>query len=225
MIPRRMFRSGKWMLYSFILCCGITAIFSQINILDYRLVEKTHNELYKEEFSYLNDELNRIEESYKFRFTDKTIKIMRSWNENDFYDQVFWIKQSVEDPKKKTRLEDVLVARINTNLNKYCLKNEFSSDGKYRIKASKLSPKNVYLQMKLHDSESPEFKELYLLLHDLSDHYRNIEKEEYPDYYIERVNERYEFQSYILHDSIPLINPNCKYFNRKIPPPPPGPFW
>jgi hypothetical protein len=158
---RLVYRSTKWILYSFLSCSLLTLLLSFTTSIDQEKINTTYNLRYQTEFNYVDSELEYAKQKYNIEFNDSIKHILKKWYTKGSLKQVNQLKHSFSS-NQKTTLKTIILSKIVL----------------HNLKVSSLNwhprnsienwhyafPDDIFKQIKKNDIKSDETKELFALL-------------------------------------------------------------
>lgn len=159
-IVRLIYRSGKWIFFSFLICLLIAFTIKQTTSIDQEKLNKTYFKKFETDYNYIDQQIARAETEYGIQFQENTINTLKKWHTESSYDQVINLKSRFSKDHKVS-LDTIILQKI-------IIKN-FKEDGSYFKRNSIDSwryafPKDILRQLKLYDINSNESKELMEIL-------------------------------------------------------------
>tara|TARA_B110000908_G_scaffold135331_1_gene160096 strand:- start:443 stop:1624 length:1182 start_codon:yes stop_codon:yes gene_type:complete len=155
-IVRLIYRSGKWILFSFLICLLIAFTIKQTTSINQEILNKTYFKKFETDHNYIDQQIAKAITEYGIEFQEKTINTLKKWHTESSYDQVINLK-SVFYKDHKVSLDTIILQKI-------VIKN-FKENGSYYRRNSidnwrYAFPKDILRQLKFYDINSNESKEL-----------------------------------------------------------------
>ena len=159
-IVRLIYRSGKWILFSFLICLLIAFTIKQTTSINQEILNKTYFKKFETDHNYIDQQIAKAITEYGIEFQEKTINTLKKWHTESSYDQVINLK-SVFYKDHKVSLDTIILQKI-------VIKN-FKENGSYYRRNSidnwrYAFPKDILRQLKFYDINSNESKELIEIL-------------------------------------------------------------
>ncbi len=155
-IVRRIYHSGKWILFSFLICL-LTAFTLKITTsVNQKILNKTYFKKFETDYNYVDQQLAKAKIEYGIEFQEKTISILKKWHTESSIDQIMSLK-STFSKDNKVSLDTIILQKI-------VIRN-FKEGGWYYRRNSIENwhyayPVDVYRQLEFYDINSNESKEL-----------------------------------------------------------------
>ena len=159
-IVRLIYRSEKWILFSFLICLLIAFTIKQTTSINQEILNKTYFKKFETDHNYIDQQIAKAITEYGIEFQEKTINTLKKWHTESSYDQVINLK-SVFYKDHKVSLDTIILQKI-------VIKN-FKENGSYYRRNSidnwrYAFPKDILRQLKFYDINSNESKELIEIL-------------------------------------------------------------
>jgi len=155
-IVRLIYRSEKWILFSFVICFVITFTLKTTTSVNQEILNNVYYKKFESDFNYVDQQINKAKIEYGIEFNENTIKTLKKWHTESSTKQVISLKAAFSKGKKVS-LDTIILQKI-------AIKN-FKENGKYFKRNSMDNwryafPKDVLRQLKFYDVNSNESKEL-----------------------------------------------------------------
>jgi hypothetical protein len=155
-IVRLIYRSEKWILFSFVICFVITFTLKTTTSVNQEILNNVYYKKFESDFNYVDQQINKAKVVYGIEFNENTIKTLKKWHTESSFKQVISLK-SAFSKDKKVSLDTIILQKI-------AIKN-FKENGKYFNRNSINNwryafPKDVLRQLEFYDVNSNESKEL-----------------------------------------------------------------
>jgi hypothetical protein len=155
-IVRLIYRSEKWILFSFIICFVITFTLKTTTSVNQEILNNVYYKKFESDFNYVDQQINKAKIEYGIEFNENTIKTLKKWHTESSTKQVISLK-SAFSKGKKVSLDTIILQKI-------AIKN-FKENGKYFNRNSidnwrYAFPKDILRQLEFYDVNSNESKEL-----------------------------------------------------------------
>lgn len=155
-IVRLIYRSEKWILFSFVICFVITFTLKTTTSVNQEILNNVYYKKFESDFNYVDQQINKAKIEYGIKFNENTIKTLKKWHTESSTKQVISLKAAFSKGKKVS-LDTIILQKI-------AIKN-FKENGKYFNRNSidnwrYAFPKDVLRQLKFYDVNSNESKEL-----------------------------------------------------------------
>ena len=155
-IVRLIYRSEKWILFSFVICFVITFTLKTTTSVNQEILNNVYYKKFESDFNYVDQQINKAKIEYGIEFNENTIKTLKKWHTESSTKQVISLKAAFSKGKKVS-LDTIILQKI-------AIKN-FKENGKYFNRNSidnwrYAFPKDVLRQLEFYDVNSNESKEL-----------------------------------------------------------------
>jgi hypothetical protein len=155
-IVRLIYRSEKWILFSFVICFVITFTLKTTTSVNQEILNNVYYKKFESDFNYVDQQINKAKVVYGIEFNENTIKTLKKWHTESSFKQVLSLK-SAFSKDKKVSLDTIILQKI-------AIKN-FKENGKYFNRNSSNNwryafPKDILRQLEFYDVNSNESKEL-----------------------------------------------------------------
>ncbi|WP_405603861.1 hypothetical protein [Polaribacter sp. Asnod1-A03] len=155
-IVRLIYRSEKWILFSFVICFVITFTLKTTTSVNQEILNNVYYKKFESDFNYVDQQISKAKIEYGIEFNENTIKTLKKWHSESSTKQVISLK-SAFSKGKKVSLDTIILQKI-------AIKN-FKENGKYFNRNSidnwrYAFPKDILRQLEFYDVNSNESKEL-----------------------------------------------------------------
>ena len=155
-IVRLIYRSEKWILFSFVICFVITFTLKTTTSVNQEILNNVYYKKFESDFNYVDQQIGKAKIEYGIEFNENTIKTLKKWHSESSTKQVISLK-SAFSKDKKVSLDTIILQKI-------AIKN-FKENGKYFNRNSidnwrYAFPKDILRQLEFYDINSNESKEL-----------------------------------------------------------------
>lgn len=159
-IVRIVYRSAKWIFYSFLICIAITFVLNSTTSINQEILNNVYYKKFESDYNYIDQQINRAKIEYGIEFKENTIETLKKWKTESATEQVINLK-SAFSKDKKVSLDTIILQKI-------VVKN-FKENGRYYRRNSidnwrYAFPKDILRQLELYDINSNESKELVEIL-------------------------------------------------------------
>ena len=159
-IVRLVYRSSKWIFYSFLICIAITFVLNSTTSINQEILNNAYYKKFESDYNYINQQINKAKIEYGIEFKENTIETLKKWKTESATEQVINLK-SAFSKDKKVSLDTIILQKI-------VVKN-FKENGRYYRRNSidnwrYAFPKDILRQLELYDINSNESKELVEIL-------------------------------------------------------------
>lgn len=159
-IVRLVYRSSKWIFYSFLICIAITFVLNSTTSINQEILNNAYYKKFESDYNYIDQQINRAKIEYGIEFKENTIETLKKWKTESATEQVINLK-SAFSKDKKVSLDTIILQKI-------VVKN-FKENGRYYRRNSidnwrYAFPKDILRQLELYDINSNESKELVEIL-------------------------------------------------------------
>ncbi len=159
-IVRLVYRSAKWIFYSFLICIAMTFVLNSTTSINQEILNNAYYKKFESDYNYIDQQINRAKIEYGIDFKESTIKILKKWRTESATEQVVNLK-SIFSKNQKVSLDTIILQKI-------VIKN-FKENGRYYRRNSidnwrYALPKDILRQLELYDINSNESKELIEIL-------------------------------------------------------------
>ena len=159
-IVRLVYRSSKWIFYSFLICIAITFVLNSTTSINQEILNNVYYKKFESDYNYIDKQINRAKIEYGIEFKENAIETLKKWKTESSTEQVVNLK-SAFSKDKKVSLDTIILQKI-------VIKN-FKENGRYFRRNSidnwrYAFPKDILRQLELYDINSNESKELIEIL-------------------------------------------------------------
>jgi hypothetical protein len=159
-IVRLIYRSAKWIFYSFLICFTITFTLKNTTSINQEILNNAYYKKFESDYNYIDRQINRAKIEYGIDFKEGTIKTLKKWRTESATEQVINLK-SAFSKKQKVSLDTIILQKI-------VIKN-FKENGRYYRRNSidnwrYALPKDILRQIELYGINSNGSKELIEIL-------------------------------------------------------------
>ena len=159
-IVRLIFRSAKWIFFSFLICIAITFTLNSTTSINQEILNNAYYKKFESDYNYIDQQINNAKIEYGIEYKESTIETLKKWRTESATEQVISLK-SVFSGVKKVPLDTIILQKI-------VIKN-FKENGRYYRRNSidnwrYAFPKDILKQLKLYHINSNESKELIEIL-------------------------------------------------------------
>lgn len=155
-IVRLIYRSGKWIFFSFLICLLLAFTIKQTTSINQEILNKTYFKKFETDYNYIDQQIANAETEYGIKFQEKTINTLKKWHTESSYDQVMNLK-SAFSKDQKVSLDTIILQKI-------VIRNFKEGGGYYRRNSIEnwryAYPIDVYRQLEFYDINLNESKEL-----------------------------------------------------------------
>ncbi|MEN8250774.1 MAG: hypothetical protein ABFS32_17710 [Bacteroidota bacterium] len=158
---RMVYRTGRWILYTFLICGIGSFILPHITSIDTNTVNNKYQEHYKTEFNFIDHEIMEARNNYSVNINPLTVQTLKKWYTEELYKLI-----------KKTKLafsKDGKVSMDTIIMEKIIIQN-LKQGSEYRYMYNSIRnwqyafPIDVYNQIKKYNLDDLETNELFYIL-------------------------------------------------------------
>lgn len=155
-LVRRIYHSGKWILFSFLLCLLIAFTLKITTSVNQEIINKTYFKKFEVDYNYVDQQLTKAKIEYGIEFQEKTINTLKKWHTKSSVNQLMSLKSTFMKGNK-VPLDKIILQKI-------VIRN-FKEGGWYHKRNSIENwqyayPIDVYRQLEFYPIYSNESKEL-----------------------------------------------------------------
>lgn len=155
-IVRRIYHSGKWILFSLLICL-LTAFTLKITTsVNQEILNNTYFKNFETDYNYVDQQLAKAKIKYGIEFQEKTISTLKKWHTESSLDQVMSLKLTFSKDNKVS-LDTIILQKIvirNFKEGGWYYRSNSIENWRYAY------PIDVYRQLEYYDINSNESKEL-----------------------------------------------------------------
>lgn len=158
-IVRLVYKSTKWIFYSFGIIILFTIVLSYTTSINPEKINEPYHELFKTEYEFIDKQIELSKEHYNIEFDKRTIDLLKLRYAESSINLVEKTKQEF-GKNERIEMKNIVLERIiihNLKLGKFRY-------GRARNDWSYCHPKEIYNQILKFDSNDREIKELFLVL-------------------------------------------------------------
>lgn len=161
-IVRLIYRSTKWIFFSFLICIAITFTLKITASINQEILNTAYYKKFKFDYNYIDQQVNKAKSEYGITYQDNTIATLKKWHTESSTEQVISLKSAFSKGN--------IVSLDTIILQKIVIKN-FKENGRYFRRNSidnwrYAFPKDILRQLELYDIYSNESKELIEILNE-----------------------------------------------------------
>jgi hypothetical protein len=178
---RLVYRSGKWMFFSFLVCLIAAFAISKITNVDQEKLNNSYFKRYEKDYKYIDKEISKSKEKYGIEYDTNTIVILKKWYAKSSVEQVNSIKTAFTKGNKVS-IDTIILQKIVIHNFK---KGSCNCYGRNSLEKWHYAlPKDIFNQIKRFKSNSNETKELFNILKEQIDlvNVPRIEWDEHQNY-------------------------------------------
>lgn len=158
---RMIYRAGRWILYTFLLCIPTTIALQFTTGVDQEKVNQAYYLKYQEDYQYIDEQISIAKTQYGVEFRGETIEILKKYISDNSSEQVARVKSAFASQRKVTMdtiiMQKIMVRNYKENFRK--IYDEYSTDfWDYAM------PVDVLRQMGYFAADSHEIRELMEVL-------------------------------------------------------------
>ncbi len=157
---RLVYRSGNWILISFVVSLTMAFILYKTTSVDQNILNRIYFEKHKEAYEYITSEKIKSEKKYGIKYEDKTIETLKKRYSSNSTEQVWEIKKAFST-EKKVSLDTIILQKIIIHNIKRRNRNRDLSDLPSLQNWQYALPKDILKQISYFESDSNETKELF----------------------------------------------------------------
>jgi len=159
---RLVYKTGKWILYSVPVCISVIFFIAKFTAVDQSLVNnRYYYEIYETDFEYIDQQVQRAEELYQVKYSEKTLRTLEKWNTESSYNLVSDLKRSFEN-NRAISMDSIILAKITVHTLKLDGKPDFNYQ-KNEFYWDYPLPSSILRKIEKTDSSSPKVIELVKL--------------------------------------------------------------
>ena len=99
-IVRLIYRSEKWILFSFVICFVITFTLKTTTSVNQEILNNVYYKKFESDFNYVDQQINKAKIEYGIEFNENTIKTLKKWHTESSTKQVISLKAAFQKVKK-----------------------------------------------------------------------------------------------------------------------------
>jgi hypothetical protein len=160
-IVRLVYRAGKWIFLSLLICAITAFTLSKTTTVDQEKINNAYFKRYEKDYEYIDKEISKSKVNYGIKYDSKTIEILKKWHAESSVEQVNSIRIAFEKGNKVS-IDTIILQKI--------IVHNFKRGSWYYHRRNSLEnwhyalPKDILKQIKYFDSNSNETKELFYIL-------------------------------------------------------------
>ena len=154
---RLIYKSGKWILFSFPACILLTLVLYKTTTVDQEIVNKIYFKKYEKDHRYIDHEISHAKTKYGINYDETTRETLKKQATDNSLQQVSTL-QAAFSKKERVSLDTVILEKIAIHNLKVGFNNVDFSQWYYA------TPDNIFHQLQNFSPESPETTELFYLL-------------------------------------------------------------
>lgn len=177
---RLVYRTGKWILLSFVFCILTAFSLNMTTTVNQEKLNSSYHRRFEKDYQYIDKEISKAKAEYGIEFENLTIEILKKWHCESSIEQVMSIKSAF--------LKNTPVPLDTIILQKIVIRNFKQGDKHYSRNSIEnwqyALPKDILKQIRIYDINSNETKELFGVLKEEIDliNTPNIDREEFRNY-------------------------------------------
>lgn len=160
-IVRLVYRSGKWILISFIICALLAFLLNLTLKIDQEKLNQAYYSRFEKDFLYIDQEISKAKADYNIDFSKKTIQTLKKWHTENAIEQVIKLKSAFAS-ENPVSLDTIILEKITIRNYKkgrwYFYSSINKRDWQFAL------PNEVLRQIYLTKSDTNKTKELFELL-------------------------------------------------------------
>jgi hypothetical protein len=157
---RMIYKSSKWIFYSFFSCILLTIILANTTVINQEKLNDAYFSQFNDDFSYIENELDNAKINYQIIFNNSTIETLKKWKTESSSKQVIKVRDAFKT-SKKVSLDTIIMQKIifhNFKIGDWYSVSRSIERWQYAL------PNDLYRQIKKNDPNSSETKELTEIL-------------------------------------------------------------
>ena len=158
---RLVYRAGKWIFLSLLICVITAFTLSKTTTVDQEKLNNAYFKRYEKDYEYIDKEISKSKVNYGIEYGSKTIEILKKWHAESSVEQVNSIKIAFAKGNKVS-IDTIILQKI--------IVHNFKRGNWYYHRRNSLEnwhyalPKDILKQIEYFDSNSNETKELFYIL-------------------------------------------------------------
>lgn len=178
---RLVYRAGKWIFYSFLVCIFTAFILQLTTTVNQEKINISYHKNFEKDYQYIDDEIKRAKTEYGIEFDTQAIETLKKWHTEASIEQVMRFKAAFAN-NKQVSLDTIILEKI-------VIRN-FKKGGWYYHQTDPIGnwhyalPYDVLAQLERFGVNSNQTKELFEVLREQIDlvNTQKIDREEYGNY-------------------------------------------
>lgn len=162
-LVRRVYRVGNWIWYSLGACLLVAFSLYSMTSLDKSKINQVYKDRYKTEYTFIDDEVNRLKQDYEITYSKETISILKKWSTSSSIDQVKSVTEAFSKPASVSIdtivLQKIMIRHLKSN-GEFRYSRDLNSLNNWKY----VQPNSILEQVKLSKSDPSKTKELIDLL-------------------------------------------------------------
>jgi hypothetical protein len=157
---RLIYKSTKWIFYSLLICILLTITLANTTVINQEKLNNGYLSQFKEDFSYIENEMDKAKVNYQIVFDNKTIETLKKWKTESSLIQVSKVKNAFKT-SSKVSLDTIILQKIifhNFKIGDWYYSRRSIENWQYAL------PYDLYRQIKKNHPDSPETKELIKII-------------------------------------------------------------
>lgn len=110
-IVRLVYRAGKWILISFIVCLLSAYLLQLTTSVDQEMLNNVYYQQYQKDYEYIKQEIANAKSKYGIEFKPETINVLKKWHAESSLDQVQRIKLAFAK-NQSVSLDTIILQKI-----------------------------------------------------------------------------------------------------------------
>ena len=163
-IIRLVYKSGKWILFSFLSVILCTVILTNFKTVNRDLISDLYHKSYSEEYQYIESEIDKVK-SLDIVFFEQTVKQLKQRNTESSKNQVELVQNAFAKKRKVSLdtliLEKIIVHNFKTKIFYFFGRNEKDKNWSYAY------PEQIYEQIKMYQNDCIEIQCLFEILREM----------------------------------------------------------
>lgn len=162
-LVRRVYRVGNWIWYSLGACLLVAFSLYLMTSLDKSKINQVYKDRYKTEYTFIDDEVNRLKQDYGITYSKETISILKKWSTSSSINQVKSVTEAFSRPTSVSIdtivLQKIMIRHLKSN-GEFRYSRDLNSLNNWKY----VQPNSILEQVKLSKSDPSKTKELIDLL-------------------------------------------------------------
>lgn len=157
---RLVYRAGKWIFFSLLICVITAFTLSKTTTVDQEKLNNVYFQRYEKDYKYIDKEISKSKEKYGIEYDTNTIEILKKWYTESSVEQVNSIKTAFTKGNKVS-IDTIILQKIvihNFKKGSWYYRRNSLENWHYAL------PKDIFNQIKHFKSNSNETKELFNIL-------------------------------------------------------------
>ena len=159
-VVRMIYKTGKWILYSFLFCLILSWLLSITTKVNQESLNEAYTKMFEIEYEYLQNLISYAKSNYGIQYADSTIYDMKRWHSEGAVQQVQSIKYAFAKDEKIS-MDTILLQRMIIH---NCKRGPFHPSRDVFDNWYYALPKDILKQIRYYKPADEETKELFYIL-------------------------------------------------------------